>query len=145
MINEQILAAFRERIIEVLYKIDENHDPKFIKTLVKHRIKYRMFSDLSEETLNPIKLDYLDSNAIIMRRNINKPDKIRLENIETGKLFYKTQKFLLARGKIYMSIYDYTLDRPIPNFEPIPMVLINKNLELLWAEKDFVYFLEKTS
>jgi hypothetical protein len=65
-----------------------------------------------------------------------------LNNI--GKYWIKSSKFLLAKGKIYPSFYHYGLGQDIPSLDSGPVQLLdNNNLNTLFMESDFFYYLEK--
>ena len=138
----EILKQFKGNIIEVIYKIKMDHDPSFVKGLFESKIPYRLFSEMEEKDLNPIKLDYIDY-GIITKRNINKPEK--LNNCDLKNLYYKSSKLTLGRGKIYQSKADYFNEREIGNIQVYPQEVQEKNLNLLWEEEEYLIFLEKTS
>lgn len=137
----ELLQRFKPNIIEVLYKITKEHNPQFVKDLSQIKIPYKLFSEMSDENLNPIKLDYLDSSSIIFKRDINIPEV--LKNIDLNKIWYKSSRFLLGRGKIYPSLFDYKSDRFINSFDSIPLQLVDINPQELYESKDNLYFLEK--
>ncbi len=137
-----ILQQFSPNILEVLYKIDKNHNPLFVKELQDNKIKHRLYSELSDEELNKIKLDYIDFSQIIGRRSINKPEV--LNKYDINNLWYKSSKLTLGRGKCYSSKWAYSNDIPLSSLEIVPIKLIDKNLNILWEEEEYCLFLEKT-
>ncbi len=136
-----ILKDLRGNIIEVLYKIDSNHNPTFVKELQDNKIPYRLFSDLSDDELNKIKLDYLDFN-IITKRDISIPEKLKDKDL--SKVHFKCNKYVMGRGKFYQSYYDFKLNRNFdPNNQQPQSVFQNPWLNELWCEKDYCIFSEK--
>jgi hypothetical protein len=61
-----------------------------------------------------------------------------------SKIFYRSSRFLLGNGKIYSSFWDYKNDRFLPNFNNIPLQLMDVNLSNeLWVDKEYLYLMEK--
>lgn len=142
-IDDQILLTFRERIQEVIVKITKDSAVNFIKSLVKARIKFRMFSELPEDELNKQKLQLMDY-GLIHPKGKDKPSEISDEDVDKGNIWYKSSKLILGRGKIYQSYYSYLSGVDIPTFDSKPEQIIkNEHLENLWAEKDHLLFLKK--
>lgn len=139
-IPEQILQQFKPRILGVVYKVTTNHNPKFIKNLIKNKIGYQLISDLSTEELNKIKLDYLNY-GIISQITSDKPKK--LENKNYNNLYLKTSKVLFGNNKFYNSFYAYVNDIVFDPMKNEPIKIIDKNTELLWRDEPFCMFLEK--
>ncbi len=136
----QLLQQYRGQILGVVYKISPRHDPNFVKLLIQNKIPYQLVSDLSIEELNPIKLDYLDFSPIIKLNN-DIPDK--LKNKDLKNISYKSAKIILGNQKFYPSYQAYINGK---DFNPMinePIKIDQKNLDLLWADKDLLYFLEK--
>jgi len=117
-ISENILKYYRDKIININYIIDEENDPNFIKLVKSLNIKYNLLSRLPNDILNSHKINYMDFGNI---HSINF-DISHIEKIisESGKenLFYKTNHFLLSKGQIYLSEYDYFYGgNPITSFK----------------------------
>lgn len=136
----QILQQFKPNILNVIYKITEKHNPDFIKTLITNKISYQLVSELPIEKLNPIKLDYIDFGVIV---KINNDVPNELKDIDLEKVHIKSAKLILARQKFYICYRDYVIGREYNPAKPEPMRIINKDLNLLYLEKEFLYFLEK--
>lgn len=137
-INLSIVGAMRERIVEVVYIIDDGHNPSFVEFLQKNNIKYTLISYQSD--IQKYKSYYMDL-GIIHKQNISKPealDKLKMEN-----LYYKTNKFTLSRGKIYPSEIAWHKDLPINSFNSEPQPIIDE--EVFWKELSNFYILEKVS
>lgn len=139
------LQQLRPNILEILFKVTkENNNPQFIKNLQKAKIPCRLFSYLSEGELNPLKLDYLDcQNGIIHRKNPEMPEI--LKNKDLNNIYVKSSKFILSEGKIFQSFYHLKHQLPIPSFDPIPQQILDIDLNYLWQDLEYLYFLEKIS
>ena len=136
------LQKLKPNIVEILYKIKKENDPGFINSLRQIKISYKLWSQLENEDLNPIKLDYMDY-GIIYKKDISIPDVIKKSDLKN--LYYKNSNFLLSNGKIYPTYWDYKCDRFVPNFEGTILPILDVNLEELFIDKDNLCFLEKTS
>lgn len=117
-ISENILKYYRDKIININYIIDEDNDPNFIKLIKSLNIKYNLLSRLPNDKLNSYKINYMDFGNI---HSINF-DTSEIEKIisESGKknLLYKSNHFILSKGQIYLSEYDYFYGgNPIKSFK----------------------------
>ena len=139
-LNPNLIQQFRGQILEIVYFIDKNHNIDFVRYLHDLRIPYKLISELSEEDLNKLKLDYLDFHTIL-KKETSPPKEI--EGKDLSKLQYKTNQFYLGREKIYQSEYSYINDQPLDNFESKFQDLSKENLNILWKDKDFCYISEK--
>ena len=139
-LNPNLIQQFRGQILEIVYFIDKNHNIDFVRYLHDLRIPYKLISELSEEDLNKLKLDYLDFHTIL-KKETSAPKEI--EGKDLSKLQYKTNQFYLGREKIYQSEYSYINDQPLDNFESKFQDLSKENLNILWKDKDFCYISEK--
>lgn len=139
-ININLIKKYKNRILEIVYFIDKNNRREFVKEIHNLHIPYKLISELSQDELNAIKLDYIDFNIIIPK---DTSPIAELENIEDGKVFYKTNQFYLSNKKIYQSEYAYHTDSPIPNFKHILQPIKNDNIQYLIKDKDFLYFFKK--
>ena len=91
-----------------------------------------MISFLPKEKLDPLKLDYMDFGVLIEQK---KPCKKDVEDkLENTLLYYKSNKFVLASGKIYPSQPAWKRDLSVPSFEKTPQILIDE--PSLWEEVD---------
>jgi hypothetical protein len=59
-INEDLIKKYKQNIIQVIYIIEKQNDPEFIKILKRNTINATMISFLSENELN--QLVSLDNN-----------------------------------------------------------------------------------
>jgi hypothetical protein len=138
-INPNLLQQFRDGILEVIYFIDKNNNPEFVRYLHDLRIPYKLISELPDEELNRFKLDYIDFH-IILKKDILPPKDFELKDI--SKFQYKTNQFFLGREKIYQSEYSYINNQPLDNFENKFQDLTEENIDILWKDKDFSYLIE---
>jgi hypothetical protein len=109
-INFNLLSQAKANIIEVIYELDENHSSSFPDALRQMGINYRLISYLPTETINKLKLEYLDIGLI----NTLRPTQPAFMEINRN-YYYKTSKFLIANGKTYPSLWAYKNDLSVPN------------------------------
>lgn len=136
-----ILNNFKNNITGVVYEITENHNPNFIKNLIDLKIPYQLVSNLTEEKIDLIKLDYMDYGIIYQINNSKIKDKIKNQK---EKVFYKSSKLLISKGKFYQTYCDYLNGR---NFNPMNIQLqeiIDKNIEELYSESHSCIFYIKS-
>ena len=136
-IEEEIFARYKKNIKEVIYYIKEDNDPNFVGFLQKNAIQFALFSDLSEETLNPFKIHYMDY-GIIHRKDIPSFDHLK----KRDNVYYRSSKLTLSKGKMYPSKAAYLENKPSKDQFEICKVIDN---EEFWREADYFCFLEKTS
>tara|TARA_Y100001963_G_scaffold159447_2_gene263159 strand:+ start:1869 stop:3044 length:1176 start_codon:yes stop_codon:yes gene_type:complete len=101
-LNRGLLTEARMSIANLVYYLDENHDPDFVKFLHQSAIRYTLLTELDEKDLNKIKMDYLDF-GFIHKKSKDEKGKKKLEKHDVGSLLYKTKKKILKDGKCYNS------------------------------------------
>lgn len=133
-VNLDLLKSQKQKIRELIYIIDENHDINFIKKVQKLGIKYIMISFKPQDWITNLKLDYCDL-GIIFKKQIKQFNEIsELKNLNIDNLYYKSSKFTLSQGKIYPSFSAWKKNLPISSFECPELPII--------YEEDFVKELE---
>jgi hypothetical protein len=118
--NLQPLMQFKNNLQAIFYDITDNIDLDFIKTLNLCGLKYVLLfkQDNNESILNNRKLDIIDYQDNI--QIINNP-KLNIDI--TPNTFYKSNKFLFSRNKLYLSraahledLNSSDLNKPIQSF-----------------------------
>lgn len=138
----QPLQQLRQNVIEVIYEITKEHDIKFVKALSEAKIPFKLYTKLSEEELNPIKLDYLDY-PLIYQKNLNPPEVLK-DIKDYSNIYYRSSRFLVSSNGIYSSYWDYKNSRSLQGFNNIPLQLMDINLkEELWCDREYLYLMEK--
>ncbi|NBP14250.1 hypothetical protein EBU95_07600 [bacterium] len=102
-INLELLKAYKENIISIIYFIEENNDPLFIEDLKSAGIQYEMVSYLEEEDLNKFKLKYLDF-GLIFKKTIEEIPNIKKNN---KQLFFKSSRVLASKDGIFSTKYHW--------------------------------------
>jgi hypothetical protein len=153
-INPNGLAQLRSNIDILTIEFTHNSyiDIPYLKALKSIGIKLQCFTlDLDGEELSKKRLEFFDHCQIIKvnhktrdnfisdsRRYLNDPHF----NLEIKpSTWFKSNKFLLARGKVYLSKFHYLADLPTEDF--------SKNVsqvpdhEEFWREQDYFYIFEQ--
>jgi hypothetical protein len=81
-------------------------------------------TNLSQEELTPHKMPYMEYGVIGVRPKYD-PTKIKeLKDKDINKLFYKSHKWTLSKGKIYTSKAGYlsNTDAPFEDKKSVPVV-----------------------
>lgn len=111
-LNIDILKQVKPNIRKLIYILDEGHSLKFVKALRKAAIPYECISYMDQEWINSLKFDYCDY-AIIHKRNPSiLPPELNVTNLK-----FKTARYVLSLGKIYLSYWHALKDLSTPNFD----------------------------
>ncbi len=103
-IDVNLLKAYKNNILQIIYIIEEKNDPNFIKELKRNTINFVMISNLPEEILNKYKLNYMDYGLIINKKDSTKEDF----NIKSCKNYkYFSSKNIISSKGHFKSKYDW--------------------------------------
>lgn len=123
-IDINLLKQLKQNIPAIIYEIDETTDPKYLKEIIKIGISLNLWTKLSEEDHDKIKLDYLDLPFASRREDVTAEqiqDKInKYQNSETKipeKIKFFSRKHYLSNGKIYQSLFSWKIQKDVPNIE----------------------------
>lgn len=143
-INPEILLKNKSKINEVYYKIKDNDDPNFVKTLKRLNIKYNMVSDLSDEQLNDKKIKYMDYGVIVPFSKKTLKGIKELEGKDINNLYYRSSKVLINGNQAYKSKLDMDNNITSP-FSEQCFYSVSKLAasEQFSSEIDFISILEK--
>jgi len=136
-ISSEILKTYKSNIAQIIYNLDQNHDLSFVKVLKSLGIPYVLSTDLSEEFVKSIKLDYMDYQQIIKVVKSKKEDIKNLKDI--NNLYYNSNKITISNGQIYNSKAAYLKNIP---FESKPIKVID--IPEFWEEAKYFYLFELT-
>jgi len=119
-----LYRKFKINIQDINFKVDMNCDLEYIKKLRKIGVRTRLWSD-DKENINDIRFKLLDIDTVHLHEYKN-------YNIEIPKdAKYKSYKYLLSDGKIYMSKADWKNDRPLKNPNENILEIGEKSLDFL--------------
>lgn len=138
-INPELIKAFKTQIVEVVYEIDEEYSLEFVDCLQKAGLNYVLFTYKNDEWLNPIKLDFFDYRMVNSKGRMTKDSISELKDIPVNEILFKSNKFTLSKGKIYLSKSHWLIDCPTPNFQTNTGRAIDSSE--FWGESESLYFL----
>lgn len=115
-ISEEILNRYRHNITEVIYNINENHNPTFVKKLFTMGLNSHLTTDLPEEDFQKIKIHYLDLPMVNELRSYKEPIVGRVKE-SVKDIYYSSCKKTLSSGKIYPSKAAWKLDVSTDSFK----------------------------
>lgn len=138
-LDPNLIAFYRDKIIQILYIIKEDYNLDFIKFLHQSTIDYRIICDQNILDINKVRLELFDYNPVI---EIPSFDKSNLENSDkiTEHTYVKTTKVLLSNGKPYLSKWHWINKIPMENENQIGNAL---EKELFWENANYYYLYNK--
>lgn len=133
-ISENLIKNYKSNITQIVYKIEKENNPSFVSFLKSENINFLLISDLSEEEINNIKINYMDLGLILKLNHKNKNDYDH-KNIK----YYKSNHFILSNNKLYMSEAAVEKDLPIKDFDQNTQEIIDT--DKFWKYADNYAFL----
>jgi hypothetical protein len=139
------LIEFRKNIEGLIIEIDENTDPAYIEKVKRAGIKMAAFSrEKDEKKLADLRFKFYDNFYIEKYHEKTKEDFIESaeeylntkldKDIKISELRFKSNKFLLADGKIYLSKAHYLKGISVPSIkENVGEVIDSPDF---WLEQD---------
>jgi hypothetical protein len=114
-IDIDLLKNNKDNIIAINCFVQDEFMLPFVKALKSLNIKYQLFSYLDKENLNKYKLDYIDYGNImeIPLKHKKAEDQINKSKTKDLTLFYKTNNFILSKGKVFLSEKAFFDDKPV--------------------------------
>jgi hypothetical protein len=103
-INIDLLMKYKQNIVQIVYVLEEENDPEFIKNLKLHVIPFAAISYLHEEEINKFKLQYMDLCLIIKKDHGTKLD---LDLSKIDNLHYKSNKIIVSTKGQFNSKYSW--------------------------------------
>lgn len=99
-INPSILSAFKTKIKQIVYILEKDNNPDFVKNTARNGIPTLLTSYLSQKEINSFKINYMDCGIIAPQ---NPARKEHYDFSSTPNLFYKSNRFILSAGKVFPS------------------------------------------
>jgi hypothetical protein len=150
-IAENIIKCFALQIVELIYEIN-SLEPAYIQSSLNFLniakstgIRIVLISYLPKEDLAKIKLDFVDFPPILNKPS-GRPSFIEAYIEKTGdasfeKLFFKTKRFILSDGSVYLSSEHFAKNIKASGFNDNMGKVIDSNL--FWREAEHFYFVFK--
>lgn len=154
-LNIQALAQLKGNIEQLVIEFVKNSPitPEYIKQIKSLGIKLVCFTyELDGDELSQKRLEFFDYCQILKigekskenfvndaRRYLNDPS---FEFTPGPNKWFRSNKFVLARGKFYLSKFHFMADIPTEDFSKNVSQIIDH--EEFWKEQDCFYFFEQT-
>ena len=139
-LSDEILDKYHKKIVELVYYIEDDNDPAFIKKTKEKSVQYLMRSRKDEEQTNDFKLNYLDYGLVEHIRPRSQNDFEELKNLKD--LYYKSTHFVIHSNKFYPSTAAFSRlqqDSPSMEHEPYPVI----DDPSFWEEEEHFHFFVK--
>jgi hypothetical protein len=141
-VPEDILKKYKDKILELVYFLDDDHDPSFIKSAITIGINVGLISREDKEKVDSYKINLLDiDKPIAIIPNIKIEDIEELKNVNMKKIFYKSNKFLIHNGQAFPSKLAVAVKQPVPSMDH-PFLQAIDHSEF-WEEKDHFYLVKR--
>lgn len=136
-IHPDIIFKYKQNILSVTYNIEKENQPRFVEFLQQQGVKYQLITELNEEEIKDLKLDYMDYGVIAF---VNKPQRSDFEFCDTENLKYVSSKYFISNKQIYPSLAAVKADKPVSDlfkFDPQPII----DNDEFWEQGENFYFL----
>tara|TARA_Y100000593_G_scaffold26231_1_gene52161 strand:- start:1125 stop:2309 length:1185 start_codon:yes stop_codon:yes gene_type:complete len=140
-IDLTIFKNFKKNLVQLVYKIDENHDPDFAESCYKEGLNVLLLTELDDEGIEKAKLYYMDHGIINKKATVDPKDVEKIKKFGLKNLFYKSNKFLVSEGKVYPSVAAWKEKKPTDKLYPQVFPIIDD--ESFWDRLDEYYILKK--
>ena len=147
-IDNNILTTFKQRLAQFVFLIKDKSDEElesdyqYIQGLYKIGVQCLLLSEEVGETLNKLKLKFLDYCPIHSKPNKSKDDYTFLKGKDTENLYYKSSRFLIKDGQAYYCEAAMREGVTVPSVGfSDPQKVIDS--PLFWKESDKFTILEK--
>ncbi len=135
-INPSIISAFKDKIKQITYIIEEDNNPEFIRDAMEKGISCILTSYLPNDRINAHKINYMEY-GIIVPQSIAKREDFNFSS--KPSLLYKSRKFILSAGNVYPSKAALENNSPSNSFEPTLNTVIDS--PSFWKEAKYFAFL----
>jgi len=104
-LNPNLILKFKQNIGQIIYFVEENNNPDFIKFLKNNGVPYALVSYLGEVQLNQYKLEYMDY-GLILNKKISNKDMVKNLDL-SGNLFYFSSRMIFSSEGQFLSKFDW--------------------------------------
>lgn len=112
-INKELITTYKNNILQIVYLLDKNNDPNFVKFIKNNNIQYILLSEESDEVINTFKLNYMDYGLIFKKEKNNKTFNLNKDK----KYFFRCSKIYISSKGIFTSKYAWINN--IQNFQEV--------------------------
>lgn len=139
-LSDEVINKYHKKIVELVYYIEDDHSPEFIKKIKEKSINYLLRSRKEGLELNDLKLDYFDYGLIQPIKPKSKNDFEELK--DKNKLFYKSNYFIVHGNKFYPSTAAFlqkVQGAEQMNHDAQPII----DVPIFWEEEEHFQFFTK--
>ena len=139
-ISNNILEKYNKRIIELVYYLEDDNDPDFIRRVKEKSINYIMRSRHGGEKLKDFKLAYLDYGLVHYIKPKTKNDFPELK--DKNNIYYKSNFFIVHNQKFYpcsSALINNIHGAPTMQYQPSEII----DDPLFWEEAEHFHFFKK--
>lgn len=101
-LSPSLVNTYYKRIVELVYYIEDDNDPEFIKNVKSKSINFLLRTRKEGEEYTDIKLKYLDFPMVHQIKKKTKEDFDDLK--DKNNLYYKSKYFIIHNNKFYPCI-----------------------------------------
>ena len=139
-LSNELVDKYHKKIVELVYYIEDDNDPSFIKKAREKSIQYLLRSRKSEEQTNDFKLGYMDYGSVERILPRSQEDFEELKDLKN--LYYKSTHFIIHDNKFYPSTAAFLRSQqasPSMDHELQPVI----DDPLFWEEEEHFHFFTK--
>ncbi len=138
-IDVRLLKQFKQNIAALVYIIDEQDSPQFILDVKPIGLTIVLISYLDAAIIQSKKINYYEHGKI-NKIEPEKPETIEKLRVDIDKLYYRSNKIVFAKDKVYMGNSARLTDKPITSdFEYQKCV----DCDEFWKELPFCTIIKK--
>jgi hypothetical protein len=102
-IDLNLLNSLKNNIVEIIYEVKEDNSPSFCEQVSKLGIKCHLISNLPEDKINQLKLQYMDIGNISKQYIFSKDSLPNHESLDVNNLYYRSKKIICKNDSMYLS------------------------------------------
>ena len=139
-LSDEILEKYHKKIVELVYYIEDDNNPDFIRKVKEKSINYLLRSRHGDDVTSDFKLTYLDYGLVNQIPQKSQNDFAELK--DKKELYYKSNHFIIHNNKFYPSTAALLrLKHATPSMTHEPHEVIDD--PLFWEEQEHFHFFEK--
>ena len=114
----KMINDFKSKISNIIFIFDEEtaNEKDFIEGLISMGIKTNFVTYQGKDKADELKLRYMEHMLVQNQKHLSK-ETIEDSIDDIDKLYFKSSKRVLSKGKIYSSYYHYKNDIPSESFD----------------------------
>jgi hypothetical protein len=114
-IDPRILRERKQNIVEMVYIIENQNQPEFVREIKRIGLRYHLVTYLPDEEMNKHKLNFMEF-GMLHHRKLNRPKE--LVDHQGKQIYFKSSKFVMSNNKIYPNRVAMLMNQSIPKIAP---------------------------